>query len=53
MIELRDNRLVFRFREVHEDAVFTVDFQRTLRIPGRQQGVSAPSWSGQLSPGAR
>ncbi len=33
MIELHDSRLVFRFPEVHKDAVLTVDFQRTLRIP--------------------
>ena len=33
MIELHDDQLVFRFPEVHEDAVFRVNFQRTLRIP--------------------
>lgn len=33
MIELRGDRLVFSFPEVHEDAVCTVEFQRTLRIP--------------------
>lgn len=33
MIELRENELVFGFPEVHERAVFRIDFQRTLRIP--------------------
>ena len=33
MIELRENELVFAFPEVHERAVFRIDFQRTLRIP--------------------
>ena len=33
MIELLDNELVFRFPEVHRDAVLSVNFQRTLRIP--------------------
>ena len=33
MIELRNDQLVFRFPEVHKDAVLRVDFQRTLRIP--------------------
>ena len=33
MIELKDNELVFRFPEVHQDAVCRVDFQRTLRLP--------------------
>jgi len=33
MITLEHDRLVFRFPDVHEDAVCTIDFQRTLRIP--------------------
>ena len=33
MIELRNDALVFRFPEVHPDAVLELDFQRTLRIP--------------------
>ena len=33
MITLEHDRLVFRFPEVHEDAVCRIDFQRTLRIP--------------------
>jgi hypothetical protein len=33
MIELQRDQLVFRFPEVHEDAVLRIGFQRTLRIP--------------------
>ena len=33
MIQIRHDNLVFRFPEVHEDAVLSIDFQRTLRIP--------------------
>jgi hypothetical protein len=33
MIELRHDALVFRFPQVHSDALLEVDFQRTLRIP--------------------
>ena len=32
-IELRNNQLIFRFPEVHEDAELGIEFQRTLRIP--------------------
>jgi len=43
MIELRDDRLVFSFPEVHRAARFTVGFQRTLRIPddGREYPLPA------------
>jgi hypothetical protein len=33
MIELRNDGLRFRFPEVHEEATFKINFQRTLRIP--------------------
>jgi hypothetical protein len=33
MITLEHDRLVFSFPQVHRDAVCTIDFQRTLRIP--------------------
>ena len=33
MISIRDDNLVFRFPDVHQDAVLSIDFQRTLRIP--------------------
>ena len=42
MIELHDNRLVFRFPEVHEDARLEVDFQRTLRIPDDNRSYPLP-----------
>ena len=32
-IELRNDQLIFRFPEVHEDAELGIEFQRTLRIP--------------------
>lgn len=32
-IELRDNQLIFRFPDIHEDAELVIEFQRTLRIP--------------------
>ena len=42
MIELERDRLVFRFPEVHEDAVLKVDFQRTLRIPDDNREYPLP-----------
>jgi hypothetical protein len=33
MIELKNNQLIVQYPEVHPDAVFSMDFQRTLRIP--------------------
>ena len=42
MIELRDDHLVFRFPEVHEDAVLEVGFQRTLRIPDDNREYHLP-----------
>ena len=33
MIQLRRDELIFRFPEVHPEAVLSVNFQRTLRIP--------------------
>jgi hypothetical protein len=33
MVELRDDSLLFSFPDVHPDAVLSVSFQRTLRIP--------------------
>lgn len=33
MITLEHDRLMFRFPEVHDDAVCAIDLQRTLRIP--------------------
>ena len=42
MIELRDDQLVFRFPEVHKDAVLRVGFQRTLRIPDDNRAYPLP-----------
>ncbi len=42
MIELRENELVFRFPEVHEDAVLKIEFQRTLRIPDDNREYPLP-----------
>lgn len=33
MIELKNDRLVFSFPEVHKNAQLTIEFERTLRIP--------------------
>lgn len=33
MIELKQDRLSFRFPEVHDEAHVSIEFQRTLRIP--------------------
>jgi hypothetical protein len=42
MIELQGNALVFRFPQVHEDAVLRIQFQRTLRIPDDGRGYPLP-----------
>ena len=42
MIELKEDRLIFSFPEVHPDAVLTVDFQRTLRIPDDDKTYPLP-----------
>jgi hypothetical protein len=42
MLELIDNSLVFRFPEVHEDAVCKITFQRTLRIPDDNRTYDLP-----------
>jgi hypothetical protein len=42
MITLEDDRLVFRFPEVHEDAKCGIHFQRTLRIPDDGKNYPLP-----------
>ena len=42
MITLEHDRLVFRFPEVHDDAVCTIEFQRTLRIPDDDRHYPLP-----------
>ena len=48
MIELRNNRLMFSFPEVHADAGFAIDFQRTLRIPDDGTRYSLPPGLGRF-----
>ena len=42
MIELRQNKLVFSFPEVHPLAKLSIDFQRTLRIPDDEKSYPLP-----------
>lgn len=42
MIELLNNRLNFRFPEVHQKAECQIDFQRTLRIPDDNREYPLP-----------
>lgn len=42
MIELQNDALLFRFPEVHEDAVLRIEFQRTLRIPDDDRDYPLP-----------
>lgn len=42
MITLEQDRLVFRFPQVHEDATCSISFQRTLRIPDDDKDYSLP-----------
>ena len=42
MPTLENDRLVFRFPQVEEDATFSIDFQRTLRIPDSEEIYPLP-----------
>ena len=42
MIELRDDQLIVRFPDVHEDAELRLEFQRTLRIPDDNRAYPLP-----------
>lgn len=42
MVELQGNELVFRFPEVHEQAICRINFQRTLRIPDDNRSYPLP-----------
>jgi hypothetical protein len=46
MISLEDNRLVFRFEDVHPRAGYPVGFQRTLRIPDDGKNYPLPAGLG-------
>lgn len=42
MPTLEDDRLVFRFPQIEEEARFSIDFQRTLRIPDSDETYPLP-----------
>lgn len=48
MIELKEDRLVFRFPEVHADAKCRIEFQRTLRIPDDRRHYPLPPGLGRF-----
>jgi hypothetical protein len=48
MIELRHDRLEFRYNEVHDDARLAIDFQRTLRIPDDDKEYPLPAGLGKF-----
>jgi hypothetical protein len=48
MIELKNDRLSFRFPELHKDAVCNIDFQRTLRIPDDNKEYPLPPGLGRF-----
>ncbi|MFM2437857.1 MAG: hypothetical protein RLZ55_671 [Actinomycetota bacterium] len=49
MIELRQDALVFRSPEVHRNARFSIDFQRTLRIPDDGRTYPLPAGLGRFA----
>lgn len=48
MIELRHDKLVFSFPEVHPSATMTINFQRTLRIPDDDSDYPLPPGMGRF-----
>jgi hypothetical protein len=48
MITLENNKLVFRFPDLHKDAVCRVDFQRTLRLPDDNREYPLPPGLGRF-----
>lgn len=48
MITLEHDSLVFRYPEIHEDAVLRIDFQRTLRIPDDNREYPLPPGLGRF-----
>ena len=48
MVELNNNELIFRFPDVHKNAVCSVSFQRTLRIPDDNRAYSLPPGLGKF-----
>ena len=48
-MELRNDQIIFRFPEVHEDAELAIEFQRTLRIPDDNRHYYLPPGLGKFS----
>lgn len=48
MIELLNEQLIFRFPEVHKEAVCSINFQRTLRIPDDNREYFLPPGLGRF-----
>lgn len=48
MLTLENNQLVVRFPEIHPDAVCTIEFQRTLRIPDDNRTHKLPPGLGRF-----
>jgi hypothetical protein len=48
MVTAESNKITFRFPEVHKDATFTVEFQRTLRIPDDNREYPLPPGLGKF-----
>ena len=49
MVELDGNKLIFRFPDVHPNAVCELEFQRTLRIPDDNQAYPLPPGLGRFA----
>lgn len=48
MIELLNDKLIFRFPDVHPEAECSIDFQRTLRIPDDNREYPLPPGLGRF-----
>lgn len=52
-IVLNKDNISFEFPEVHEDAKFSLNFQRTLRIPDDSKTYSLPPRHGAVPTASR
>ncbi|MBB6055488.1 hypothetical protein [Tolumonas osonensis] len=48
MVELNSNKLIFRFPEIHPNAMCEIEFQRTLRIPDDNHSYPLPPGLGRF-----
>src|SRR6185295_2920808 len=48
MVEMRNDRLIFSFPEIHASATLSVEFQRTLRIPDNNRTHRLPPGLGRF-----